>query len=314
MRCLVTGGAGFIGSHLAERLCERGYQVTVLDNLSREKHYLAQHVQLVQGSVTDRAKVEELVANHDVVFHLAAILGVKTTVTNPMEMVHNNYAGTWTILQAALRTGSKVIFASTSEVYGKGNPPFSEEMDQVYGPPKKLRWSYALGKSLEEKLCLACGEKGLPVSIVRYFNIYGPRATEGSYGGVVPRFIRAALRGDELPVFGDGQQTRSFMYVDDAVEATIRMMAKEADQEIVNIGTDDTITINGLAQTIKSLAKSPSPIIHLPYEQVFPSGFEEIPHRKPDVRKLNQLLRFQPTTPLVDGLKQTIDWYRREAS
>lgn len=312
MKCLVTGGAGFIGSHLAEKLMELGHQVTVLDNLSRGKHYYSSQLTLVKGSVTDKELVDKLVAEHEVVFHLAAILGVKTTVTNPIEMVHNNYEGTWNILQAAFKTGSKVIFASTSEVYGKGRPPFAEDMDQIYGPPKKLRWSYAIGKSLEEKLCLACGEKGLPVSIVRYFNIYGPRAQEGSYGGVVPRFIGAALRGEEITVFGDGTQTRSFMYVTDAVEATIRMMDDKTNQEIVNIGTEEAISINELAQKIKDLTNSSSPIVHLPYHRVFPKGFEEIPNRRPDVSKLKQLLNFSPTITLEEGLQRTITWYEQE--
>ncbi|RKD24722.1 NAD-dependent dehydratase [Ammoniphilus oxalaticus] len=313
---LVTGGAGFIGSHLAEGLLERGYKVTVLDNLENSiaDPDLDQNSQLsfVKGSVTDRSLVRELVAEHDAVFHLAAMLGVKTTMTHTIEMVQNNLAGTSIILEEAMRTGKKVVFASTSEVYGKGEPPFSENMDLRFGNTTKLRWSYALGKSLEECLCLAYGRKKLPITIVRYFNIFGPRQKDGSYGGVVSRFIKAALTGEDLLVYGDGSQTRSFTYVSDAVEGTIRCLEEKADQEIFNVGSRNEITILGLATKIKNLTKSSSNIVHIPFDKVYPHGFEEIPKRSPDINKIETILQYEPQVKLEQGLKESIGWYRRK--
>lgn len=313
---LVTGGAGFIGSHLAERLLERGYEVTILDRQppSRAPYLPVSHPRLsyAQGSVTDRSLVRELAAEHDAIFHLAAILGVKSTMSHTVELIQNNLKGTSTILEEARRTGTKVIFASTSEVYGKGEPPFSENMDLLFGETTKLRWSYALGKSVEECLCLAYGQRELPVAIVRYFNIFGPRQKEGAYGGVAPRFIQAALKGEDLLVYGDGSQTRSFTYVSDAVEATIGCLRDEANQQIFNIGSYNEITVLDLAKKIKSLAGSSSKIVRAPFEKVYPSGFEEIPRRSPDIRKAEKILNYRPRVSLEQGLKETIEWFRQK--
>ncbi|MGO0059401.1 NAD-dependent epimerase/dehydratase family protein [Brevibacillus fluminis] len=315
-RCLVTGGAGFIGSHLSDRLRELGHQVTVLDNYYRGKRsYWDQNTEgitYVEGSIVDEALIAKLVAEHDVVFHMAAILGVKTTVTRPLEMMETNLHGTMNILKHASAHGTKVIFASTSEVYGKGTPPFSEEMDRVYGAASKMRWTYAVEKTFEESICLAYGLRGLPVTVVRYFNVYGPRAKEGPYGGVVPRFIRAALEQKPLLVYGDGTQTRSFTYISDAIDATIAAMRPEANQEIINIGSTHEVTISDLALLVKSLAQSSSEIRYVPFEQIYPAGFEEIPKRVADLTKAKQMLGYDPAVPFEEGLRQTISWFAND--
>jgi len=314
--CLVTGGAGFIGSHLAEKLAALGHKVTAVDHL-RYGSYCPKPgsgVTFLPLDVTDAREVNKLVSRHEIVFHLAAVLGVRTTVTKPVDMIENNILGTLNILRAAHCHGSKVVFASSSEVYGKAKPPFAERGDRLYGGGDKLRWSYALEKSLEEALCLGYGMKGLPVTVLRYFNIYGPRAKEGRYGGVIPRFIRAALAGQDIPVYGDGKQTRCFTYIDDAVEATVRAMAQKTNQEIINIGSTEEISIGELACRVKRLTGTSSRIVYLPFEQVYPPGFEEIPNRYPDLGKARCLLGYNPQTCLEEGLKQTIAWHRCAAS
>lgn len=315
-RCLVTGGAGFIGSHLADRLCELGHQVTVLDNYYRGKRsYWDQNkdgIRFVEGTIIDEELVANLVAGHDVIFHMAAILGVKMTVTQPLEMMETNLHGTMNILKHAALHGAKVIFASSSEVYGKGTPPFSEEMDRIYGAASKMRWTYAVEKTFEESICLAYGLRGLPVTVVRYFNVYGPRAKEGPYGGVIPRFIRAALDQQPLLVYGDGSQTRSFTYISDAVDATIAAIQPEANQEIINIGSTHEVTILSLAGLVKKLATSASPITHVPFEQIYPVGFEEIPKRVADLAKAKRMLDYEPAVSFEDGLRRTIAWFRTD--
>lgn len=313
-RCLITGGAGFIGSHLAEELVKRGHPVTIVDNFYKGKskyhEELTGNIPIIPISILDKNSMHELVNQHDVVFHLAAILGVKTTMEKSIELIETNFDGTRNILQAALKGKKKVIFASTSEVYGKGTPPFSEEDDRLYGATSKIRWSYAICKTLEETLCLGYALQGLPVTIVRYFNIYGPRAKDGAYAGVIPRFIRAALQGDDLLVYGDGKQTRCFTYVSDAVEATIAAMDEKVNGEIINIGSEDEKSIQEVAQDIHQLTHSSSKIVHVPFEKVYPHGFEEIPNRKPDVTKLKEMCQFHPNVSWEQGLKETIQWFR----
>lgn len=314
LRCLITGGTGFIGSHLAEELVKRGNKVTILDNLYTGEHkyheQLLLQVPFVKASILDKELIDELVLNHDVVFHLAAILGVKSTMDKSVELMETNIDGTKNILKAANKYGRKVVFASTSEVYGKATPPFSEDGDRLYGSSSKLRWCYAVSKTLEETLCLGYGLLGLPVTVVRYFNIYGPRAKEGPYAGVIPRFISAALKGEPIPVYGDGTQTRCFTYVSDAVEATINALDVKANNEIINIGSQNEMSIGDLATMIRTLTKSNSPIIQVPYEAVFPIGFEEIPNRYPDVVKLKNILSFEPVVSFTEGLTETIHWFR----
>lgn len=312
-RSLITGGSGFIGSHLAERLAAAGHEVTSLD-LHVPAAAAVPGVTYVTGSVTDAVLVDALAAEHDHIFHLAAMLGVKRTMSEPAEMIENNAEGTTNVLRAALRHGRKVVFASTSEVYGKGQPPFREDGDILLGPSEKLRWSYATAKLLEEFQCLGYARRGLPVTILRYFNVYGPRQKDGAYGGVVPRFIRAALAGRDIEVFGNGEQTRCFTYAGDAAEATYRALSAAADGAVINIGSDAEIPILKLAELVKELAGGPSRIVKRPYEQVFPFGFEEIPRRQPDTSKLQTLLGFQPQIELADGLRRTIQWYRSNAA
>jgi UDP-glucose 4-epimerase len=315
-RCLITGGAGFIGSHLAEELVKRGHKVTILDNLYKGEHSyhqeLFQHIPFIKASILEKDVIEELVANHDVVFHLAAILGVKSTMDKSVELIETNMDGTRNILKAAKKYNRKVVFASTSEVYGKATPPFSEDGDRLYGSTDKLRWCYAVCKTLEETLCLGYGLQGLPVTIIRYFNIYGPRAKDGPYAGVIPRFISAALQGKPIQVYGDGTQTRCFTYVSDAVEATIKAMDEGVNSEIINIGSQNEISIQDLATLIRTMTNSKSPIIYVPFEKVYPIGFEEIPNRRPDTVNLKQLLSFEPTVSFTEGLTQTIEWFKRE--
>ncbi|HDR6190685.1 TPA: NAD-dependent epimerase/dehydratase family protein [Bacillus anthracis] len=315
-KCLITGGAGFIGSHLAEELVGRGYNVTIVDNFYKGKNKyhdeLMKEIRVIPISVVDKNSIYELVNQHDVVFHLAAILGVKTTMEKSIELIETNFDGTRNILQAALKGKKKVVFASTSEVYGKAKPPFSEEGDRLYGATSKIRWSYAICKTLEETLCLGYALEGLPVTIVRYFNIYGPRAKDGPYAGVIPRFISAALQGEDILVYGDGEQTRCFTYVSDAVEATIRAMDEKVNGEIINIGSENEKSIKEVAEVIKKLTDSSSKIVQVPFEEVYPHGFEEIPNRRPDVTKLKDLVQFQAKVTWEDGLKETIKWFREE--
>ncbi|MEI4802273.1 NAD-dependent epimerase/dehydratase family protein [Bacillus sp. NPDC077411] len=315
-RCLITGGAGFIGSHLAEELLHRGYDVTIVDNFYKgERKYhleLMKKISTVKASVLDKEKIEKLVQSHDVIFHLAAILGVRSTMEKSVELIETNFDGTRNILQAALKGKKKVVFASTSEVYGKAKPPFLEEGDRLYGGTAKIRWSYAICKTLEETLCLSYARQGLAVTIVRYFNIYGPRAKDGPYAGVIPRFISAALQDKAVPVYGDGAQTRCFTYVTDAVEATIRAMDEKVNGEIINIGSEHEISIQEVAEIIRKTIQSSSEIIYLPFEEVYPDGFEEIPHRRPSVMKLTTLLQFQPKVSFEEGLQKTITWFREE--
>ncbi|MEK3990609.1 NAD-dependent epimerase/dehydratase family protein [Robertmurraya sp. FSL R5-0851] len=314
LRCLITGGAGFIGSHLAEELVNQGHKVTILDNLYNGKqsyhNKLFNKIPFLKTSVIDEEVIDVLVSNHDVIFHLSAILGVKSTMDKSVELMETNIDGTRNILRSALKYDRKVVFASTSEVYGKAAPPFVEDGDRLYGSTDKLRWCYAVSKTLEETLCLGYGLKGLRVTVVRYFNIYGPRAKEGPYAGVIPRFISAALKGEPIPVYGDGTQTRCFTFISDAVEATIRALDEKCNNEIINIGSQSEINILDLAKLIRNLTSTSSPIVHVPFEEVYPLGFEEIPNRFPDITKMSQLLTFTPKVSFTEGLNETIDWFK----
>lgn len=311
---LITGGAGFIGSHLAQRLRDLGKEVTVLDvvppPLALKR--LGPRIDYIQGSVTDPALVEQLVPRHDCIFHLAALLGVRRTMEQPVEMIENNLCGTMNILKQAWLHKKRLVFASSSEVYGKNSPPFTESSDHLYGPTSKLRWSYAIAKSLEENLCLGYAQKGGAITIVRYFNVYGPRQSSGPYSGVIAKFVRAALRGEEVTVYGDGQQTRSFLYVSDAVEATIRAAGEAACGEIINIGSNEEIAVAQLAQKVVSICRSNSRITYLPFHQVYPEGFEEIPRRFPDITRLQTLLQYGPQVSLEEGLLRTAEYFRQE--
>lgn len=316
MNILVTGGAGFIGSHLAERLLDQGHRVWILDDFSTgRREYLAQSVHpgltIVQGSVTDRRLLKELVEQVEVIFHLAAVLGVKNTVDDPLKVIEGNIDGTRNVLESAFSRRIKVVFTSTSEVYGKNNNlPFRETGDRVYGASSVHRWCYATAKSLDEHMCFAYADKGLPVAVIRYFNAYGPRQTNSQYGGVVARFIRAALRGEPLEVYGGGLQSRCFTFVDDTVAGTVAALSPRADGLAFNIGSDTLISIRELAERIIRISGSTSAIVYKTYEEAYGPGYEDMPARTPDLSRSRAILGYAPSVPLDEGLKRTIDWYR----
>jgi UDP-glucose 4-epimerase len=317
LRIVVTGGAGFIGSHLSEALLKAEHEVVVLDDLSNgNKKYIAEleghpRFLFVQGSILDRPLLKQLLKHCQVVYHLAAVLGVKNTVENPLKVIEGNIDGTRNILELAWEKQIKVVFASTSEIYGKNeNLPFTEESDRVLGPPQIHRWCYATAKAIDEHMCFAYADKGLPVTIIRFFNTYGPRQTSTQYGGVIPKFIVAALNHKDITVYGNGEQTRCFTYIDDAVKGIIPCMDPAFDKHVYNIGTTYRITINDLAYKIKELAGSSSSIVHLPYEMAYGPGYEDMKNRLPDITKAGLMLGYSPQVDIEQGLLQTIAWYR----
>lgn len=325
-RVLVTGGAGFIGSHLVDYLLAQSTTtVAVLDNFSTGKRenlaHLADHprLTLIEGSVTDPRAVDAAMAGCDLVFHLAAAIGVRYVVDDPLSGIHTNVRGTEEVLAAARRGHARVVLASSSEVYGKGRSgpdwaPFREDGDSVIGPTHVTRWWYALAKALDEHMGFAYARShGLPVSAVRYFNIYGPRCDPGGYG-VAARFIQQALGGAPLTVFGDGTQTRSFTYVDDAVRATLLVgMSAAAIGEAFNVGSARETSIGDLASLVLRLTGSPSTIHYQGHEQVYGRHFEDTPRRVPDVQKAQRFLGFSARVDLEEGLRQTIQWWTSNA-
>ena len=305
---LITGGAGFIGSHLAERLLERGDQVLLMDNLSTGSMENIRHLKKYDRMhyflepLENRQLLAELVDESDVIFHLAAAVGVKLIVESPVRTIETNVNGMQLVLEAACRKRKLVFTASTSEVYGKNtNVPFREDADLVLGPTTKGRWSYAASKALDEFLALAYWkEKRQPVVVARLFNTVGPRQT-GRYGMVLPNFVRQALEGAPITVYGTGQQSRCFCDVRDAVEALLRLVATDrAVGEVVNVGTDQEITIESLARLVKERTASSSPIEYVPYDQAYEPGFEDMLRRVPSLDKLEQLTSFRPATPLPE--------------
>ncbi len=306
MVILITGGAGFLGSHLAERLLILGHDVLVLDDLSTGQ--MANLAGLVGkrrfayriGSVTDRPLVAELVDLADVTVHLAAAVGVRLIIERPVHTIETNVHGTEVVLACAAKKEKRVIVASTSEVYGKGTKvPFSEEDDLTLGATHHSRWAYACSKALDEWLALAYWrERRVPVTICRFFNTVGPRQT-GRYGMVLPTLAAQAVRGEAITVFGSGEQTRCFAHVADVVESIARLMVTPAAiGQVFNIGTAHEVTINRLAEMIRDLAKSVSPIVRIPYDEAYAEGFEDMQRRVPDCSKLSRTIGFTPTTPL----------------
>jgi UDP-glucose 4-epimerase len=308
LRYLITGGAGFIGSHLAERLVDRGDHVVLLDNLSTGSMENIRHLKASPrmeyhlDGIENRQLVAELVDDADVVVHLAAAVGVKLIVESPVRTIETNVNGTQMILEAACRKRKLVLAASTSEVYGKNtNVPFHEDADLVLGPTTKGRWSYAASKALDEFLALSYWkEKKLPVIVVRLFNTVGPRQT-GRYGMVLPNFVKSALENKPISIFGNGKQTRCFCDVRDTVEALIRLMDTErAVGEVTNVGSTEEITIEDLAQQVKERTKSTSAIEYIPYDKAYEPGFEDMMRRVPSVDKLFALTGFRPETRLTE--------------
>lgn len=318
MKALITGGAGFIGSHLAEALLAAGHSVVVLDDLSTGRLENLQAVQghpgftLAVGSVRDEALVQKLVDETDVVYHLAAAVGVRLILERPVETIETNIVGTDVVLRAAAHKMPRVVLASTSEVYGKNDRvPLSEDDDRILGPTTKSRWSYACSKAIDEFLGLAYHrERGLPVVILRFFNTVGPRQT-GRYGMVVPRFARQALDGSPITVYGDGRQSRCFTDVEDAVRAALALsLSPAALGEVFNVGTSDEVTIGELAERVKALADSRSPIIHVPYDEAYQPGFEDLRRRVPDIRKAERVVGYRSQVSLDETLRRVIAFLR----
>jgi len=317
-RSLITGGAGFVGSHLAEELLRRGEEVFVIDDLSTGRidnieslkpnpkfHYAI-------DSVHNEPVLAELIDRCDVVYHLAAAVGVKLIVESPVNTIETNVHGTEVVLKLANKKKKKVLITSTSEVYGKSTSvPFREDQDLVLGPTTKGRWSYACSKAIDEFLAIAYWhEKRLPVVIVRLFNTVGPRQT-GRYGMVIPNFVQQALNGEPIRVFGDGTQSRAFGYVGDVVRALADLARHpQAVGEVFNIGNTNEITMNALAELIKQMTGSKSDITHIPYDQAYEQGFEDMPRRVPDISKIQRLIGYQPTVDLEQILERVIAAFR----
>ena len=319
MKALITGGAGFIGSHLADELLAQGHEAMVLDNLSTGSIENIAHLKGRPGfaytidSVTNESLLAELIDQNDVVFHLAAAVGVKLIVEQPVHTIETNVHGTEVVLKHANKKKKLVFVASTSEVYGKSTDvPFREGADLVLGATVRHRWAYACSKLLDEFLALAYWkEKKLPVVVVRLFNTVGPRQT-GQYGMVLPTFVRQALAGQPITVYGDGTQSRSFTYVADVVGALIKLAHEpRAVGEVFNIGNTEEVSIGTLALRVKALSGSESPIQLIPYDEAYEAGFEDMPRRVPDISKVNALVGYEPQMGLDDIIRTVIEHFRQ---
>ncbi|MBI3121344.1 MAG: GDP-mannose 4,6-dehydratase [candidate division NC10 bacterium] len=318
MRVLITGGAGYIGSHLVDALIKRGNEVLVIDNLSTGKIENLRHLlghpsfHFINDSILNEPLLERFVPSMDLIFHLAAAVGVRNVLQDPLAAINTNVRGTEVVLGLAFKYWKRLVLASTSEIYGKASHvPFREDDDRVLGSTAVARWSYSMSKAVDEHFAFAYAAKGLPVSIVRYFNSYGPRLDERGYGSVVANFIRQALRGDSITVHGDGKQTRCFTYIEDAVAGTLLAgEVKEALGEAFNIGSTRESSILDLAKAIKRLTRSKSPIEFVAYEAYYGEGFEDTRRRVPSADKAKRLLGFTAKVDLEAGLKKTIAWCR----
>ena len=320
MRALITGGAGFIGSHLSEALLAAGHEVVVLDNLSTGSMANIVHLKDRAGfryhidSVDNEPLLAELIDLADVVFHFAAAVGVKLIVEQPVHTIETNVHGTEVVLKHANKKKKLVVLASTSEVYGKSeNVPFHEDSDLVLGPTPKHRWAYACSKAIDEFLALAYWkERKLPVIIVRFFNTVGPRQT-GQYGMVIPNFVRQALAGEPITVFGDGKQSRSFTHVTDVVRALITLVNEpKAIGQVINIGNTEEVSIRALAERVRAKTNSTSTIKLIPYDEAYESGFEDMPRRVPDLSKIKAMVGYEPEHTLDDILTDVIEYFRTQ--
>jgi UDP-glucose 4-epimerase len=319
MRALITGGAGFIGSHLADALLQGGDEVAVLDNLSTGSIENIEHLKAnprfhyTIDTVANEPVLAELIDRCEVVFHLAAAVGVKKIVEEPVHTIETNVHGTEVVLKHANKKKKLVVVASTSEVYGKSTEvPFREDADLVLGPTPKHRWAYACSKAIDEFLALAYWkEKKLPVIIIRLFNTVGPRQT-GQYGMVIPNFVRQALANQPITVFGDGTQSRSFTYVGDVVRGLMALVDHpKSVGEVFNIGNGHEISIRALAEKVKTMTNSTSEIVTIPYDQAYEAGFEDMPRRVPDISKINKLVGYEPRVHLDDILARVIDYFQK---
>jgi UDP-glucose 4-epimerase len=320
VKALITGGAGFIGSHLSEALLDAGHHVLILDNLSTGSIDNITHLKGRPGfeyfidSVENEPLLAELIDRSDVVFHFAAAVGVKLIVEQPVYTIETNVHGTEVVLKHANKKKKLVVLASTSEVYGKSNDvPFREDSDLVLGPTPKHRWAYACSKAIDEFLALAYWkERKLPVIIVRFFNTVGPRQT-GQYGMVIPNFVRQALAGEAITVFGDGKQSRAFTHVTDVVNALLKLMIEpSAIGQVINIGNTEEITIGDLAERVRAVTGSQSIIKLIPYDEAYESGFEDMPRRLPDLTKVNRLIGYEPVHSLSDILQDVVEYFRKK--
>jgi UDP-glucose 4-epimerase len=318
---LITGGAGFIGSHLAEALLQQNHTVLALDDLSTGSTRNLRHLradrrfQFVPQSVNAHNVLAELVDAADVIYHLAATVGVFNIIDSPVATIVNNVGGTEAVLKAAAKKKKKVVVASTSEVYGKSTAiPFREDGDLIMGPTAKSRWSYAATKMVDEFLALAYWrELKVPTTVVRFFNTIGPRQV-GRYGMVVPRFLTQALKGENLTVYGDGNQSRCFTYVGDVVEWLVRLADRDAAVgEVFNLGNPEEVTITGLAKRVIATAGADVGIDYIPYSKAYEAGFEDMQRRVPDISKVTAATGYAPRVGLDEALRRTCDWLRAEA-
>jgi UDP-glucose 4-epimerase len=313
VRSLVTGGAGFIGSHLVDALVAEGADVTVLDNLTTGRAAnVDPGARFVSGSILDADLVSKLVDAADEVFHLAAAVGVRHILDDPVGALRTNIHGTENVLEACVRSGTPVLIASTSEVYGKSpRVPWREDDDRVLGATTVPRWTYATAKAVDEHLGVAYAEAGLPVSIVRYFNAYGPRLDEKGYGSVVARFLGQALAGQPLTVHGDGTQTRCFTYVTDSVAGTLLAARRRGEHaSIFNLGSEHETAVRDLASMIIEVTGSSSDVQLVSYQAAFGEHFEDAPRRRPDTTRARTVLGWQPTVELREGLDRTLAWWK----
>lgn len=320
MKTLITGGAGFVGSHLADKLIKAGDQITVIDDLSTGRYENVAHLEgnenfrLIIDTVLNANLMEELIRESDRVFHMASAVGVKLIMDQPVKTIETIFHGTDIVLGFCSRYRKRVLIPSTSEVYGKGTSvPFKEEDDILKGSTSKHRWAYACAKELDEFLALAFWrENKLPVVVVRLFNTVGPRQT-GQYGMVVPRFIKAALENEPIPVYGDGEQSRCFGHVSDVVEALVKLLeTPECFGKVINIGNPEEITIKNLAKKAVEMTGSSSEIEFIPYNEVYGEGFEDMQRRVPSIEKANKLIGFQPTRTLDDIINDVANQFREE--
>jgi len=315
MRVLITGGAGFVGSHLSEAFLERGDEVVALDTGTQTKvrHLLGHRgFKLVVDSVMNAEIVDGLAAQADLIYHLAGVVGVEHYVADPYHVLNVNVNGTQNVLRAAYKHRRRVVFTSTSEVYGR-NPavPWAEDADRVLGPTSIDRWCYATSKAAAEHFCLAYRRLGLPVTILRFFNVYGPRLDQLDVGRVITIFLGQLLRGEPITVIGDGSQTRCFTWIQDAIRATVAAgIVSAAEGQVINVGTDRETSIRELAELMIKIGGGPSTIRFVPQASVYGDRYEDVPRRVPDVRRMKTILGVEATTSLADGVARTIAWFR----
>ena len=318
VRVLITGGAGFIGSHLADELIKAGNEVVVLDNLSTGSFENIEHLtgnkmfKFVEGTILNESLVDKLVGQCDAVYHLAAAVGVDLIVKKPLESLVTNIKGSEIVLEMVHRYHKKILITSTSEIYGKtANGPLKEEDDRILGSPLKSRWGYSTAKAVDEMLAyIYWREKKVPSVIVRLFNTVGPRQT-GAYGMVIPRFISQALKGEDITVYGSGKQSRCFLHVKDVVITLIKLMnSHDAVGKVFNIGSQEEITIEGLAKKVIDITKSRSRLVYVPYDKAYEEGFEDMQRRVPDTSKARDAVGFKPTVDLNGIIKNVVEYYK----